>query len=208
MPQEVQITPPSREREVRSSAVTLPQAITQMGRVSGQVVEDGTNTPVADARVFVVLDGSFVTPVDAPTGSVTDQDGRYLFDALPPGRYRIAAQKAGFAPPMEPSAMQAFEVAPGQELANLIVSLQRGGAITGRVLDSSGRPFAQVGVTALLKRLNSNDGPAEGISSDMPMHERERSQNRRVPIAVARPVCRIDAQERREPLRYRWDAGR
>jgi protocatechuate 3,4-dioxygenase beta subunit len=90
---------------------------------------------------------------------VTDQDGRYHFDALPAGRYRIAAQKAGFAPPMDPSTMQMFEIAAGQVLDGVTVSLQRGGVIAGRVLDPLGQPLAEVSVTALLKRLNSNDRP-------------------------------------------------
>src|SRR5438067_5461401 len=136
------------------------EAVTQMARVSGQVIEEGTNTPVAGARVFVVPDDERSATADAPPASVTDRDGRYQLDALPAGRYRIAAQKADFAPPLDPSTMQIFEVADGEALDNVVVSLQRGGVITGRVLDPLGQPAANVRVTALLKRLNSSDRPA------------------------------------------------
>src|SRR6266545_1439158 len=61
------------------------QAVAQMGRVSGQVTENGTNRPVAGARVFVVRDGALVTPTGSPPATVTDQDGLYRFDALPAG---------------------------------------------------------------------------------------------------------------------------
>lgn len=80
--------------------------MTKVARVSGQVIEDRTNTPVAGADVFVVVDRDLSAPADALPASMTDQDGRYHLDALPAGRYRIAAHKAGFVPPMEPSTMQ------------------------------------------------------------------------------------------------------
>ena len=150
-----------------------PQAVTQMARVSGQVIEEGTNTPVTGVHVFVLLDSDLSTPFGRPAGalpeSVTDRDGRYHFDTLPAGRYRIAAQKAGFEPPMEPSTMQMFEVAAGQTLEGLTVSLRRGGVIAGRVLDPLGQPLAEGSVTALLKRLSSNDRPAGLTSSGTPL---------------------------------------
>jgi hypothetical protein len=130
-----------------------------MGRVSGQVIEDGTNAPVAGAFVFVVLDDETSTPADSLPSSVTDRDGRYQFETLPAARYRIAALKDGFVAPLDPSTMQMFEVAAGQTLDGLTVSLRRGGVIAGHVLDPLGQPLAEAGVTALLKRLNSNDRP-------------------------------------------------
>jgi protocatechuate 3,4-dioxygenase beta subunit len=151
------------------------QAVAQMGRVSGQVVEDGTNTPVAGARVFAGLDVELSTSADAPRETdspretVTDRDGRYRLDGLPAGRYYIAAEKAGFAPPMEPSTMQRFEVFTGQALDGLTVVMRRGGVFTGRVLDSLGQPLANAGVTALLKRLTSNEWPAGPAWSGAPL---------------------------------------
>jgi protocatechuate 3,4-dioxygenase beta subunit len=146
-----------------------PLAVTPMGRVSGQVVEAGTNTPVPDALVVVLLDGEYSTSPGAPPESVSDRNGRYRFDTLPAGRYRIAAQKEGFEPPMDPSKMEVFEVAAGQALEGLTVSLRRGGVIAGRVLDPLGQPLAEVGVTALLKRLKSNDQPVGLTSSGTPL---------------------------------------
>ena len=51
------------------------QAVTQMSRVSGQVIEDGTNTPVADARVFVVLDDERAAPGRSSPEVLSDRDG-------------------------------------------------------------------------------------------------------------------------------------
>lgn len=145
------------------------QAVTEMGQVSGQVIEEGTNAPVADARVIVILENDLSAPAGIPPASISDREGHYRFDALPAGRYRIAAQKAGFAPPMEPETMQRFEVAAGQSLDGVTVSLRRGGVISGRVLDSLGQPRAEVNVTALLKRLRSDDRPAGQTWSGPPL---------------------------------------
>lgn len=141
-----------------------PPAVPQMGGVSGQVIEDGTGAPVAGVRVFVLLDDEGSTSSGTPPAIVTDPEGRFHFDVLPAGRYRIVAQKAGHAPPMDPSTMQMFEVSAGETLEGLTVSLRRGGVISGRVLDPLGQPLAEVGVMALLKRLSST-APATVLTS-------------------------------------------
>ena len=73
--------------------------------IAGQVLEDGTQAPLAGAHVTLLP--SRPTPVpgpflDRPRSSVTDRDGRYHFDELRAGRYRLMVQKAGFAPLSEP----------------------------------------------------------------------------------------------------------
>src|SRR5205807_2592208 len=93
----------------------------RMARVSGQVIEAGTDAPVAGATVFVMFGGEAPGPsAPAPT-MVTDGDGRFAFDALPAGRYIIAAHKTGFAPPMDLWNTQTFEVSAGQTLEALTV---------------------------------------------------------------------------------------
>jgi hypothetical protein len=59
-----------------------------MGRVSGQVIEDGTNTAVVGA-VFVVLDTGHSMLSDPSPASVTDRDGHYQFGNLPAGRLAV-----------------------------------------------------------------------------------------------------------------------
>jgi protocatechuate 3,4-dioxygenase beta subunit len=140
-----------------------------VARVSGQAIEEGTDRPVADANVFVVLDGGVPSPDSFLPSSVTDRNGRYHLDGLPAGRYRIGAHKTDFEPPMEPSTMQMFEVSGGQVLDGLIVPLRRGASITGRVLDSRGQPLAEAIVMALLKRLHSSDRPGGPASSGAPL---------------------------------------
>jgi protocatechuate 3,4-dioxygenase beta subunit len=140
-----------------------------MAEVTGQVLEAGTNTPVADAQVFVLLESQRSYPVGPPPTVGTDENGRYRFDSLTPGRYRIAARKDGFAPAMDPWKMQAFVVAAGQVLTDVTVVIQRGATIAGRVVDPSGQPLVRVNVAALLKRLDGSGVSTESTSFGAPL---------------------------------------
>jgi hypothetical protein len=141
-----------------------PRTGAQVARISGRVVEEGTNAPLSGARVSVLsLDGppSVSFPVSAPPQTITNEDGRFVFDGLPPGRYRMNIQKAGFASPLppDPSAFRTFELAPGQRLAGVNISMTKGAVITGQILDpSSGEPLAGSMVMAM-RRLEAVNAP-------------------------------------------------
>jgi hypothetical protein len=79
--------------------------------------------------------------------ATTDQNGRFLFEGIDPGRYRVDVQKAGFAPLM--GAAAPVDVGSGQRNESLEVLLQRGAVITGRVFDAEGQPLAEAQVLAL-----------------------------------------------------------
>ena len=92
-------------------ALTLaqpPAASEQGGRVAGRVVLQGANAPVSGARVILVSTSRPVGPMDPPAQTTSDQDGRFSFDRVSPGTYRVDAQKAGFAPPDDAVRNQAF----------------------------------------------------------------------------------------------------
>src|SRR5215470_19738605 len=83
-------------------AFTLTQQATvpeQAAAVSGTVLEAGTNTPVAGAQVTLMSFALRPQPgrPPEPLVAMTDQNGRYQFENLEPGRYRVSVQKAGFA---------------------------------------------------------------------------------------------------------------
>jgi len=132
-------------------AFTLTQqaAVLQHAAVSGIVLEAGTNTPVAGAQVTLMRFELRPQPGRPPEPLVatTDQNGRYRFDALEPGRYRVGVQKAGFAPPLPPGISDATLKA-GERKTDLNVTLQRGAAIAGRVLDENGEPIVSANVMA------------------------------------------------------------
>src|SRR5918999_3164845 len=80
-------------------ALIQSPAAAQSAAVSGQVVEEGSKAPVPGAQVvlFPVPSGPGPGRFHQPPTSITDQDGRYRFDSLEPGRYGISVRKAGFA---------------------------------------------------------------------------------------------------------------
>lgn len=71
--------------------VPVGLAAQQNARVQGSVVDESKG----------VMPGTTVTAVEINTGvqsvAVTEDDGRYRFDNLPPGRYRLRFELAGFA---------------------------------------------------------------------------------------------------------------
>src|SRR2546428_853795 len=129
--------------------LTQQAAVPQKAAVSGTVLEAGTNTPVAGAQVTLISFALRPQPGRPPEPLVatTDQNGRYRFDALEPGRYRVSVQKAGFATMLGPGFTEAT-LKGGERKTDLNVTIQRGAAIVGRVLDEHGEPIANANVMA------------------------------------------------------------
>src|SRR5688572_13606702 len=81
----------------RSSAVWLvvtllglPAAVDaqqQAGRITGRVTDAASNRPLPGVQVFIPATG---------IGNITDQDGRYLLQNVPPGQVTVTAQLVGF----------------------------------------------------------------------------------------------------------------
>ncbi len=101
--------------------------------VSGRVMAADTNQPLRLA--LVVIHGSRTRTTRA---AMSDLDGRFTVEGLPPDDYRVGAAKA-------PYIADAVTV----DGADPVVTLQRGGVITGRVVDPSGQPrrFTQLRVS-------------------------------------------------------------
>jgi protocatechuate 3,4-dioxygenase beta subunit len=118
------------------------------GRIAGRVTVEGANTPIAGARVIVIPTTRPAGPMGMPPQTLTDWDGRFAFDKMAPGSYRIDVQKTGFAPLIEPGRAPTTEVAAGQTV-ELNLQLQKGGVITGKLLDASGEPLPDARVMAM-----------------------------------------------------------
>ena len=125
-----------------SSQVAIPSA-----QLSGRVVEERTGAPISSARV--VLIPQQVNASGPPPLTITDQDGRYTFEGVAPGRYRVDVQKSGILPLADPAKAPTVTLAAGQALEDWNVSVQRGGAIAGRILDQFGEPLVDVMVRAV-----------------------------------------------------------
>lgn len=105
--------------------------------VGGSLVEEFSGRGVAGVRIQ--LSGGALS---APLLTVSDEEGRFRFTDLPPGRYRVRTEKAGF---FESGAE--FEHGPASlSLEPIVLTAKR--IITGTVMWNDGEPAARVRVYA------------------------------------------------------------
>lgn len=106
--------------------------------VAGKVV-DPTGQPVAGAEVTKELEG--VEAILAMQGqsdwpvAKSDDEGAFRLEGMPPGAGSIMAKKDGFAP----SVGVALELGEGEQKLDLVLTLRRGGTISGEVYDAEGK---------------------------------------------------------------------
>ncbi len=137
-------------------------AAAQSGHISGRITVEGTNAPIADAQVMLIPVTRTAGPIGPPPQTTTDQDGRYQFDDVAPGAYRINIQKTGFAPEMgvpgqPPSQM--VRVGDGQSVS-VDRQLQKGAVISGRILGANGEPMPDVQMMAMRRVAAGRGNPA------------------------------------------------
>ena len=120
------------------------------GVITGRVIVAGVAPAVPVRRARVTLTGGGLR---TPEVADTDIQGRYRFNDLAPGSYRIAASKPGFVT-MDAGASKhgqrgkAIDLEEGQSFA-ADVALPRGASIEGRLVDESGQPVQDVIVAAV-----------------------------------------------------------
>lgn len=135
-------------------------------RLAGVVrVDDATGSPVRGAIVTVSGDGLALART-----VITDDEGHFAFEAMPAGHFLVAARKAPFLSttfgakrpggPGTPVALTA-----GQTIDDVVIAMQRGAVITGRVFDASnGMPMVDTPVLAI----RTDDAQNSGGSSLRP----------------------------------------
>jgi len=128
---------------------TAAQTTLGTASVTGRVVIDGVGTPVRRARV------SLAAPeLRGGRSVITDDQGRFSFQALPTGRYTLTASKSGYVD-IAYGAKRAgrpgtpVQLAEGQTLSDLTIAMPRGGVLTGVVVDEYGEPAPGTPVRAL-----------------------------------------------------------
>ena len=139
-----------------ASALIQSPVAPQTAVCSGHVLEGGSRAPIAGAQVMLIpfRSGPVSMPFPIrPRIATTDQNGRYEFDELEAGRYRITVQKAGFAPLNGPGipGIPEVDLKAGGRREDVDVMLQKGAVIVGRVLDQAGEPLADARVVAMRK---------------------------------------------------------
>jgi hypothetical protein len=75
-----------------------PDALAQKAAVEGVARAEEGGAPVQFALVRLVRADSSPLPADSPPQGITNADGRYRFDGVAPGRYRVHLLRIGFRP--------------------------------------------------------------------------------------------------------------
>lgn len=127
-----------------------PAQKTGTAQLSGRVLAADTGKPLR--RAVVQVPGA-----REPRWVWTDADGRWQLPQLPAGRYTLTVSKSGYVSllygqlrPFQPG--KVLEVADGQILEKLDVSLPKGAAIAGRIQDELGHPIGGVFVSVMRYR--------------------------------------------------------
>jgi hypothetical protein len=128
------------------------------GRIAGVVTTDEPQ-PRPLRRARVALTGS---ALDMGRSVVTGDDGSFVFERVPPGRFTVGAEKPGYV------AMNYGAARPGRsglgvqvadrQTVQIAMRLPRGAAITGTVLDIDGQPAAGVSVAVMTRRYLNSEG--------------------------------------------------
>jgi len=130
------------------------------GKITGQVLAADTSQPVKRATVSA-SGASFLPPGTAARETTTDEAGRFEMTGLPAGRYMVTVRAQ--APLLSPPT-QSIQLATGGTAA-VTFRIDRGGVITGRVLDHEGDPILHAQVSALQRR--NFGGPRRLVSTAM-----------------------------------------
>jgi protocatechuate 3,4-dioxygenase beta subunit len=118
--------------------------------IAGRVVDGATQAPVSGAQVMLIPDGPRTGPTGTqPPMTQTDRDGRYAFPSVPAGRYRVNIVKAGFTMSADSQRAASVTITAGDQRTDVIVQMQRGGVITGRITDETGEPVTDATVVGL-----------------------------------------------------------
>ena len=117
--------------------------------IRGRVIAASGDRPLAKAEVHAIAGAMHVDKA-----VLTDANGRYEIGELPAGRYTIVASKPNYVRasygqrrPLGPGTP--IDVAAGQIATRIDFSMQRTGAIAGRIVDELGDPAAGVQVSAM-----------------------------------------------------------
>jgi uncharacterized GH25 family protein len=150
------------------AAQNSPAPRLPLSSVTGQVVLETAGTPLRKVGVTLVpSEGSMVFSNQEGREQqtrVTDSDGRFEFEGVQQGEYRVFLERNGFLSTKRRSRRYSpnlLSLAPGQKLQGLLFGMRQAGVIKGKIVDEDGDPVPGISV---YPRLIS--GRNESIVSD------------------------------------------
>ena len=130
-----------------STARPLPQqsreAKEPTGTIAGRITIGGK--PAPNVMVMLMLYESFSNEQSTAKAS-TDEEGRFRLTRIPAGRYYLLPFAPAFASDAEDPSTgpeKIITLSDGETVEGINMALKRGGVITGRITDASGRPVVE-----------------------------------------------------------------
>lgn len=128
--------------------------------LEGIVVKLGTGEPLANATVQLIVEipgelSGWNMAAQVRRTAKSDPNGRFVFESIPPGEYRLIATYEGEYVPAEYGQRSPtgegipFEVVASQKITEIQLAMSPTGAISGRIYDRYGEPLAKAQVFAL-----------------------------------------------------------
>ena len=134
---------PAEARQAAARDTPLRSTPAGSASVSGVVVLEGASPARPIRRAIVTLTG---TGIATSRQIATDDDGRFAFAGLGPGRFSLTAEKPAYVKtyygstrPGRPPGT-AIAVADSQQVRDVVIPLVKGASLSGRMLEESGAP--------------------------------------------------------------------
>jgi len=172
---------------VTQSRPDAPAEPTPTGVIRGRVVStDGRAVPRAQVRLIAMPSANppAVPAAARPFGTssvvTADDDGRFEFQEVSAGSFRLAANKTGYSMPGQssfgpPSSTQPpFDLRDGETFERADVTLARWGSIEGHIFDELGEPLQGVSVQLMQVRYQGGRRRLLGAGSPRPTDDRGR----------------------------------
>ncbi|HEU5251101.1 MAG TPA: carboxypeptidase regulatory-like domain-containing protein, partial [Thermoanaerobaculia bacterium] len=138
------------QRSVTPSAEEVVLVLTTSGTIRGRVEDGATNRPVTDFTAsYTDGRGTLIGGIRVVMGmgdrekTFQSPDGGFELSDVPPGKWNVRVSAPGY----RPAEVSGIELAEGETKEGVVVSLKKGGVVTGRVLDprrGTGVPNASV----------------------------------------------------------------
>lgn len=138
--------------------------------IEGNVTRFGTTQGLAGVMITISKNGEQKRSEEPD--AVTDGAGRFVIQNVPPGNYTIYAARAGYLAPLKDGveladggAKKTIAVLLGKQ-TTIALTLSPASALSGRVLDPTGRPVDGAAVEAILVSADGRTKSAGSATSD------------------------------------------
>lgn len=150
---------------------SLASAQAPSGSISGRITVKQQPLPGVTVTLEAPAQESSAQPRKT-FSTKTDSDGRYRFSSVPKGQHVVSPRAAAYVVPMGGVLIRAGKdvaIGENEQLEGIDFDLTRGGVVTGKITDHTGRPIIQQRVT--LRKLGANNRATSFFTPNFEMHQ-------------------------------------